>query len=124
MRTLDTFISLVEDYKSIADFVTVYISEAHPLDDWPTPGNQYSLRSHMTLDDRLFAARLLEEKKLGCPIVLDPMTDVAALAYGAHPERLYIIQDSVIKFVGGIGPFQYDPQKVREWLDHNVKKSD
>ena len=120
---MEEFKSLVEDYKNIADFVTVYISEAHPLDGWATPGNEFSIHSHMTLDDRLFAANVLAEKKLPCPIIVDQMSNDAALAYGAHPERLYIIKDNIIEYAGKMGPFYYDPKEVSAWLDKNVKKS-
>ena len=115
--------SLVEDYKNIADFVTIYITEAHPLDGFAIPDNQYNIHNHMTLDDRLFAANVLLEKNLPCPLVVDQMTNEACLTYGAHPERLYIIKDNVIVYSGGLGPKLYDLSEVRKWLDDNAKKS-
>ena len=115
--------SLAEDYKNLADFATVYISEAHPLDGWATPGNKYSIQSHMTLDDRIFAANILIEKKIPCPLVLDKMDNEAAVLYGAHPERLYIIKDNVIVYSGGLGPSRYSPAEVKAYLDKHAKKS-
>lgn len=29
----------MEDFSKVADFVTVYITEAHPTDGWHIPGN-------------------------------------------------------------------------------------
>ena len=53
------------------------------------------------------------------PIVMDEMTNDLDKAYKALPERLYIIQDGVIKYVGGVGPFDYNIDQVEEWLKKN-----
>src|SRR5260370_754290 len=38
-------------------------------------------------------------------------------AYSAWPERIYIIDESGhIAYRGGMGPFNYKPEKAREWL--------
>ena len=51
------------------------------------------------------------------PIVIDSMTDAADRIYGGWPERLYIIDTAgTIVYKGGIGPFDFHPEQVREWL--------
>jgi hypothetical protein len=47
---------------------------------------------------------------------LDDMDNAAGLAYCALPERLFIVRDGVIVYVGGYGPFDYKISEVREWL--------
>lgn len=46
------------------------------------------------------------------------MLDAANLAYGASPERLYIIRDSRIVYQGGPGPMSYNIKEVRVWLEN------
>ena len=50
------------------------------------------------------------------------MSDEANLDFGALPERLFIIKDGVVEYVGGIGPLLFNPKEVREWL-HKFRKS-
>ena len=44
------------------------------------------------------------------------MCDAANAAYGAIPERLYVIKDDVILYQGGVGPFSYDLAEVETCL--------
>lgn len=37
---------LTEDYADVADFVIVYISEAHPTDGWAIEGNVFQVANH------------------------------------------------------------------------------
>jgi len=53
-------------------------------------------------------------------IVMDEMSNELDNAYKAHPERLYIILDGVIAYVGGNGPFDYNLEQVELWLKKNV----
>lgn len=48
--------------------------------------------------------------------MVDVMSDLANIAYGAVPERLYIIRDGIVKYQGGVGPFRYSLTEVRQWL--------
>ena len=70
------------------------------------------------------------------PVLVDNMNDEASTAYGAQPERLYIILDGRIVyqvtskanamkicndfhmyFKGGVGPWLYKPEEVNSWLE-------
>lgn len=52
------------------------------------------------------------------------MCDAANAAYGAIPERLYVIKDDVISYQGGVGPFSYDLAEVETCLTHFKNKID
>jgi len=55
--------------------------------------------------------------KFPLPFGIDDMSNAANDAYAAWPERLYIIDESGhIAYRGGIGPFNYNPSEVRDWL--------
>lgn len=47
---------------------------------------------------------------------VDTMDNTANISYGAHPERLFIINKGVVHYEGGIGPFYYNVEEVGQWL--------
>ena len=123
MSSLDQLNKIVTDFDKYADFVTIYIKEAHPLDGWYVPGGtDVDIHHHRTIDDRIAAAKLLKDWGVTCPILVDTMEDEGIYQYAAHPEALYIIENGVVK-LKGLGPFSdYNPEHVREWLEHYVKR--
>ena len=46
------------------------------------------------------------------------MDDKANHSYGALPERLYIILNGKIVYMGGVGPMDYKVNEVEEWLQN------
>lgn len=54
--------------------------------------NNYDINTHQRLEDRLSAARILLQKDPLCPVVVDEMSDITAIKYGALPERFYVLQ--------------------------------
>jgi len=103
----------------MADFVTIYIAEAHPFEREHFRDN-FDIATHPNMEARVDAARTLREeagsKLAGCTILVDPMDDRANLAYAALPERLYVILDGKVVFVGGAGPHLYDVKAVDNFL--------
>jgi len=82
-----------ERYRERAEFLVVYIREAHPTD---TPramlGDSKQVMDPRTLDERKAAAqRCREETATGIPIGLDGMEDRVARAYDAYPDRIYVV---------------------------------
>ena len=102
---------MVTKFSSICDFVVVYIQEAHPSDSMEFPWQKYNMAQHTQFNDRLNAAGLLK-KELGdikVPLLIDYMTNKAALNYGGFPERIFWIENNLVKFVSGKGPFKFSP---------------
>ncbi|MFN3202152.1 MAG: deiodinase-like protein [Bradymonadia bacterium] len=109
-------------------FVTVYIAEAHPEDEWRLEG-QYREDPEFTCDAdfcfyqakgvderRAMAERLIETRELSMDVVLDTMENALLRAYNAWPIRLYVIQGGVVRYSGDQGPFGYDPEQVHQAL--------
>ncbi|KAJ8248186.1 hypothetical protein GJAV_G00239280 [Gymnothorax javanicus] len=107
---------LVKDFGTVADFLVVYIAEAHATDGWAYKNN-VDIKKHSNLQDRLAAAQVLVKKKPLCPIVVDEMSDVTASKYAAMPERLYVLKSGVVIYKGKAGPRGYDPEEVRRVLE-------
>lgn len=113
---LEEFKQLVKDFRDVADFLVVYIAEAHSTDGWAFTNN-LDINQHRSLEERLSAAQILVQKEPLCPVVVDEMTNVAAIKYGAMPERLYVLQAGKVVYKGNMGPWGYDPLEVRTFLE-------
>jgi len=51
------------------------------------------------------------------PMLVDSMANSANTVYAAWPERLYVIEpDKRLSYSGGLGPFNYKPEEVRQLL--------
>ncbi len=116
MEVLSQFVDVVEKFSNVADFITVYISEVHATDGWSFKTNPYKIKQHQHLEDRITAAKMLKEKNLPCPLVVDTMTDEASKLYGALPERLFIILNGRVVYEGRQGPFGYNAEEMCEKL--------
>ncbi|CAH1243408.1 DIO1 [Branchiostoma lanceolatum] len=110
---------MVAEFADRADFLTVYIAEAHTSDGWSFRNN-IKIRKHQTLEDRLAAAKILANSSLSRPLLVDTMDDVANRKYGAWPERLYILLEGRVMYKSMPGPHGYHVHQVRYWLEKHL----
>lgn len=116
MFKMDLFKQLILDFGDIADFLVVYIEEAHSSDGWAFTNN-VQVSKHQTLEDRIAAAQILLKEDPLCPVVVDQMSNTASAEYGALPERLYVLHKGKVLYKGGMGPWGHKPQEVRLVLE-------
>ena len=95
----------------------VYIQEIHPTDGWQVRENEEDgvlVRSHASFEERVEVGQTCMLKlALEMPALVDEMDDAVARAYGAMPERLYLIgTDGRVAYKGGMGPMFFKPS---EW---------
>lgn len=112
-------------YRDRADFLTVYIREAHPLDEWQMDSNEKEdvcYRQPRTLGERLLIANdFVKRYRYPLPLAVDAMDDRAEKLYAGWPERFYVIDtNGVIVYKGEPGPFGFHPEEVEAWLAKNV----
>ena len=114
---------MYEDYKGDVDFLTVYVREAHPEDEWQMKSNlkendNVCYAQPKTMKDRLVIANDFTQRfHFTPPLVVDTMANTANDLYAAWPERLYVIDsDKRLLYVGGNGPFKFSPKEVRDFL--------
>ncbi|KAK6307594.1 hypothetical protein J4Q44_G00227420 [Coregonus suidteri] len=125
---LPAFRRLVEEFSDVADFLLVYIDEAHPSDGWVAPAmgpRSFEVRKHQSLEERVVAAKkLIESFSLPsqCQLVADCMDNNANVAYGVSNERVCIVQRRKIAYLGGKGPFFYNLKDVRQYLEQSSGK--
>ena len=116
MKKLKHSNKIARNIAKYADFLFVYIEEAHPMEGWSFQGN-YKIHNHKSLQNRLEAAQMLADTDLAGTLVVDSMTDETCREYGARPERLYIVLNGVVVYVGKKGPEGYNVGEVEEWLE-------
>jgi len=105
-------------YAKDVQVITIYTREMHAQDGWELPHNSVCYLQPKNMEGRACIANdfITQEKVSGLDMWLDQIDNSAAILYTAEPERLFIIKDNSIVFVGGIGPDDYDPWKVEDWL--------
>ncbi|XP_047474696.1 type II iodothyronine deiodinase-like [Penaeus chinensis] len=125
MANLEKFRKITAEYSNVADFILIYISEAHPTDGWAIEGNVFQVANHKNMEEREAAAKqMLEMEPQDCPVFLDKLDNAANRVFAALPERLYIINRGTVVYKGGQGPFKYDLEEVEEWLKTHQEKTE
>ena len=104
-------------YKDSVEFFVVYVQEAHPTDGWQTDSNVEEgvlFRQHQNYDERESVAQSCSiDLHIGLPIIIEEMDNVVDEAYGAAPERLYLVDvGGKVAYHGGAGPHFFD---LDEW---------
>jgi len=117
MANFDNICRMAADNADLADFVVVYIEEAHPTDGWAYPDN-YIINQHRTIEDRLSAAATLTTLPLpsNMSVVADGISNELNLAYGGLFDRLYVIHNGMVAYQGQRGPIGFRPGEVANWL--------
>ncbi len=113
---------MYEDYRDVVEFCLVYINEAHAADsDWPVGyAKDLSINEHKDYGQRCkVAKRLLNDKTLTIPIVIDGMDNKVNEAYKAHPTRVFLVRtDGKLAVAASRGPFGLVPamEEAQKWL--------
>ena len=119
---------MYNEFRQDADFLTVYIREAHPTDSGRLPINvkeDVCYPQPHSLADRIAIANDFTTRfQYPIPLAIDSMADAAGQTYGAFPERLYIIDSNgQIVYKGGPGPMQYHPEEAQAWLEKHFPET-
>jgi hypothetical protein len=112
-------------YKDRAQFLFVYIREAHPTDEWQMEENQKEgvvFAQPKSTDERKgVAEKCSASLKLSMPVVVDAIDNRVDNLYAGWPERLFVVDKSgKIALAGRQGPWGFKPEEVRAWLEENA----
>ena len=119
----ERFSNIACEFGECADFLCIYIEEAHAADVHKTRVS-HQINQHKTIEDRIEAARTIVKLKPSVvPIVVDKMEGDANKTYGGLFERLHVVLDGKMFFIGGLGPVYYSVDKVHEWLIEHKRKN-
>jgi type I thyroxine 5'-deiodinase len=120
---------MYREWSGRAEFLFVYIREAHASDAWQLAQNERDdviLAQPKTFDERRNVAQTCAaELALSMPCVVDDMENSVDTAYAGWPERLYVVDThGRIAYAGLRGPFGFDPAEVARWLETNLGQRD
>ena len=112
---------VAREQSNSADFAICYLEEAHPISGWMYGAVTRFIEQHTKLSERRQAACtlsgiLLERHGSEIPMVVDLMDNAVSMHFGALPERLVILRDGIVEWVGGKGPEEYDVEEMRTAL--------
>jgi hypothetical protein len=115
-------------YTGRARFLTIYIKEAHPEDEWQMDSNEKESVCYpqpKTLAQRVAIANDFARRfHYDVPLAVDPIDNRANALYAGWPERFYIVDErGVIVYKGKPGPFGYHPEEVEAWLQAHPRPS-
>jgi hypothetical protein len=119
---LEPLHQLWEQHRDKVEFVVVYIREAHPEDGWVVHQNRTEDIRYMdptSNDERQeVAAACALRLKIRMPVVVDDIDDNIASAYGALPDRLYLIgRGGKIAYQGEPGPWGFNPDGLAKAIE-------
>ena len=107
----------------VAEFFLVYISEAHAKNDIvPTySAFKHDIREPKSIEQRFeVAGKLVTNKKLTLPCLVDRMDNNVARSYRAWPDRVYLIDESGrVRITSPRGPFGIKRalRRIDKWLE-------
>jgi hypothetical protein len=119
---------LCDEYGDRVAFFIVYIKEAHPEDGWVVTHNReegIGVRDPSSEQERAeVAGSCVVHSAIRIPVVMDAMDNAVASAYGAWPDRLYLIgRDGTVAFQGEMGPFGFLPDRLRAAIADELRAS-
>jgi hypothetical protein len=108
-------------YEGRANFLRVYVREAHPTDGWKMESNAragVSVAQPQTFDERASVAEhFCTRLNPSMPVVIDDISDPVGHAYSGMPARLYVIDTKgKVAFKSGRGPFGFKPPELEQAL--------
>jgi hypothetical protein len=109
------------EYGKDAEFLVVYIEEAHALDGVMPKGSGDDpiVEEPITIDERKAVAETCSGALDMSPMrmLIDGMQDTTSRAYAAFPDRLYLVgKDGKLVYTGGKGPRGFKPDELEERL--------
>ncbi|MDP2645756.1 MAG: hypothetical protein Q8P24_12520 [Desulfobacterales bacterium] len=110
---------IYQRYKDQVEFLTIYITEAHPDDGWRSLGNidvGIAVKQPTTDDERTaVAATCQKELDLQMPMLVDSIDNDVEEKYISRPMRLFLVDaNGVLVYVGERGPFGFNPDVWEE----------
>jgi hypothetical protein len=123
---------LYEKHHDRVQFLSIYISEAHPKDGWWFGSGlpkmllklgkfnaATDIYTHKTIEERrAVAGRCEKALQYGIDTYVDEMDDAVNEAYAALPTRLYLVGlDGKVVYHGGLGPYGFSPKALGDAIE-------
>ncbi len=109
-------------FRDEVEFVVVYIREAHPEDGWVVSMNRSDgieiVDPTTNAEREAVATTCAIRLQIEMPVVIDDVDDRIASAYGALPDRLYLVgRGGQVAYQGEPGPFGFQPAELEKAIE-------
>jgi thiol-disulfide isomerase/thioredoxin len=113
--------AVAKRHKKDAEFLLVYVREAHPTDGWRMKSNDkvgVTVAQPKTTAERCdVAGKCLKALKPTMPLLVDDVDDKVGNDYSAMPARLYVIDPKgKVVYKSGRGPFGFKAGEMEQAL--------
>ena len=113
--------AIYQRYKGEANFLMVYVREAHPTDGWAMTSNDkagVAVKQPTTLGERVKVAdQFCQKLKPNMPVAVDEISDTAGNLYSGMPGRMYVIDPAgKVAYKSGRGPFGFKSGELEQAL--------
>ncbi|HSQ58242.1 MAG TPA: deiodinase family protein [Gemmata sp.] len=113
--------AVYQRYKGDANFLMIYVREAHPTDGWVMASNTkmgVAFKQPATYSERVEICNVFRKKlKPTIPVVVDEIADPVNTAYSGVPARCYVIdKKGKVAYKAGRGPFGFKPGEMEQAL--------
>lgn len=120
---------LYRRYRDKAEFLMIYVREAHPSDGWWMMSNQRvginPAQPQSDEERRSVAQTCRRHLDIEIPLLVDTIDDRVGQTYSGMPNRLYLIDtEGKIAFKSGRGPFGFFPRELEQALILMCKELD
>jgi hypothetical protein len=124
---MSEILRLAEDFHKCADFVLVYIAEAHAADEWPA-GDPFVYTQTHTKTERLKVARDFQQimglAQSPIRMVVDDPEGIGTLPgnafdtlYAPWPTRFYAVEHGLLQFKASPDvKHDYKLEDLRQWV--------
>jgi len=112
--------ALYKEFEGKVDMVTVYIEEAHAVDEWPmgdgAKGSDFkAIVQPVSLAERAKAAQLLvTDLAYEVPLVIDNMDNEVRIKYACWPLRFYVIDGEQVWYKAQPSKYRYSVPALRD----------
>lgn len=115
------------NFRGRADFLLIYIEEAHAVDEWPISSARFNaghgvvaLRQHKLLEDRAAAARtLVRNLGVALPVALDGIDNAFSFAFSPWPFRWYIVKQGRVVYKAMPRGCTYSVEELQAMLEQH-----
>lgn len=111
--------ALQATYGDRAEFLMVYVREAHPEDGWKMESNAragVAVQQPRSFAERVeVAGQFCTKLEPSMPVVVDDVNDSVGHAYSGMPARLYLVdREGRVAYKSGRGPFGFIPGELEQ----------
>jgi len=112
---------LLKKYLTKANFLAIYIVEAHSVDEWPV-GDPLVVTQPISTVERCGVARTFAKSyNLKVPMLVDGISNEFSETWAAWPVRFYVVHENKLVFKARpdhVNTYDSIPRMLDEFLEH------